>query len=198
MSSNPFARTIAGAGGGSRPTHVWRGDLDNDGNPIYQEIEWDNGKYVVPNSGQYTLAVVGYTEPQIDHTYPNSQGEYVNKFALELEIVSERGKGFRFLWSFQTPKITFSFVKDGKKISPSNLGRIWTAAVGNGVEPEKGTETGFDDMLGKPFDAYVVASTEKNDKGLPKHAKVTADTIAPASIGENAGPDPFAEAMKAA
>lgn len=193
MSSNPFARTVTGSGGGSRPSEVWRGDFDSEGAPIYHAIDWDNGKYTVPPSGQYTLAVAGYTEPQIDRMFPNSQGEYVNKFAVELEIQSERGKGHRFFWSFQTPKISFSFVKDGKKIPASNIGRIWTASVGNGVEPERGTDVGLDDLFGKPFAAYVVASAEKNDKGFPKHAKVTADTIAVAA--DNDAADPFADAL---
>jgi hypothetical protein len=51
----------------------------------------------------------------------------------------------------------------------------------------------FGDILNKPFTAYVVASQEKNDKGLPKYAKVTADTIQPPPAEGEA--DPFESAM---
>ncbi len=193
MSSNPFARKVVGSGEGSRPSEVWRGAFAPDGSPVYETIDWDSGKYVAPNSGQYTLMIRGYTEPQIDTQFPNQKGEYVEKFAIELEIARERGKGFRFFWSFQTPKISFG----DKKYSPSNLGRVYLAALTDGVAPAKGTEVGLEDLFDKPFDAYVVASVEKNDRGGPKYAKVTADTISAPSTGD-AGTDPFAAAMATA
>lgn len=193
MSSNPFARTVVGqGGGGSRPTEAWRGTFDSDGNPIYEAIDWEGGKYVAPTTGQYDFAVVGYTEPKLDTSFANSKGDFVDKFSVELEIVSARGKGFRFFWGFQTPKISFG----DKGYSPSNLGRIWTAAVGGGSDPEKGVEVGLDDLFGKPFTAYAVGSADKTDKGLPKYAKVTADTIQPVAAEGTA--DPFAAAMQGA
>lgn len=194
MSSNPFARTVVGSGEGSRPKDAWRGQFDIGGNPVYEEIAWDNGKYVAPTTGPYTLQVVGYTRPELDEKYPNSKGEKVDKFGLELEIASDRGRGFRFIWGFQTTRITFG----DDKFSPSNLGRIYMAAITGGQPAPKGTEVGLDDLFGKPFDAYVVESPDKNDKGMPKFAKVTADTIAPPSAGDNARPDPFAQAMASA
>lgn len=194
MSSNPFGQKIVGAGEGSRPSAAFRGQFDINNDPVYEPVDWDNGKYVAPNSGQYTLMITGFTEPQTDTQYPNQKGEYVEKFAVELEIVSDRGKGFRFFWSFQTPKITFG---DGK-YSPSNLGRIYQAAVMDGAIPAKGTPVALTDLLGKPFDAYVKASEERNDKGLPKYAKVNAETVERARNGAEAGPDPFEDAMNAA
>jgi len=195
MSSNPFARKTVGSGEGSRPSEVWRGQFDINGDPIFEAVDWDGGKYVAPTTGPYTLVIKGYTRPETDTKFRNDRGEHTDKFAIELEIASERGRGYRFFWSFQTPKISFG---DGGKFSPSNLGQIYMATITGGVAPPKGTEVGLDDLFDKPFDAYVVESPEKNDKGMPKYAKVTADTITAPSTGEGARPDPFAAALQSA
>lgn len=191
MGSNPFTYT-PGSGGG-RPELVFRGQVDTDNSPVYEPVDYDSGKYVAPNSGQYTLMVTGFTEPRkeaIGDDYRKVGGPTERTVTdVEIEIADGKGKGFRFFWSYQT----FSLNPGGGRFSASNLGCIYVMAVLDGGIPPKGSVLEFADMLGKPFTAYVTASPERNDKGFPKFAKINGDTIQ--SVGAVGDADPFEDAL---
>jgi len=154
---------------GGGPLEMFRGELDASGDPIFEEV--DRGAYVAPPRGEYVLMVTGFSRPWEE---PNKfrPGEMSKKTNLELEIVEGLGAGHKFLWSFQTFTLAMGEM-------PSNCGRIYSAGVLDGARIERGKQVFFDDMIRKPFIAYVNPSDALNDKGQPKYASVAKETIAP-------------------
>ena len=171
----------------SGPVEMFHGAVDQAGDPIYEET--DRATYVVPTRGEYTLKVTGFSRPWTEaipdkFRKPNGPTE-TTKTNLELEIVDGRGKGKRFLWSFQT----FSLACGD---NPANLARVYMAAVLNGEKIPRGKQVFFEDMFNKPFVAYVVPSDATNDQGKPKYATLSKETITPVPEATSED-DPFAE-----
>lgn len=171
----------------SGPLEMFRGDVDQAGDPVYEET--DRKVYVVPTRGEYTLMVTGFSRPWEEEKKKEYQKEGQNnmttKTNLEIEIVEGRGKGKRFLWSFQT----FSLACGD---NPANLARVYMAAVLNGEKIPRGKQVFFEDMFHKPFIGYVVPSESVDDKGKPKYAAISKDSIAPVPEATDED-DPFDE-----
>ena len=171
------------------PTEMFRGNTNIDGTPAWEDVDMDS--YVVPPTADYDLMVVGFSRPfeqEISKEYQRKGGPTTSKkTSIELEIVSSRGKGRRFLWNFQTWSLSLA-----KGKNPSNLGRIYKAAVLGGADPDKDRKMLFEELLNKPFHAYVVASDDTDDDGKPKFCKVSKETIRTVSAGDGVpGYDPF-------
>lgn len=167
------------------PSEIFRGQVDQDNNPIYEEIDRDI--YVVPPTDTYHLKLTGFTKPYTDAIpaeYQKEGGPTTRQATnLELEIVSGRGAGRRFFWNF----ITMSL---GMGKNPSHLGRIYMAGKLNGEKPPQGTQLYFDDVIGAEFQAYVIASDIRDNEGRPKYAKLAKETIKPVPA-EGAEYNPF-------
>lgn len=168
----------------SGPFKMYRGEVDAAKQPIYEERSYSD--YIVPPKGQYRLKLTGFAEPvevAISDQYRKPDGPTHRKETkLELEIVSERGKGKRWVCSY----VTFSL---GDR---ANLFRIYLAGVLKGNLKEAPAQRVYDDMIGVEFEAYVNVSDKRDDKGNPIRASLAWDTIAPISDGADEY-DPFAD-----
>lgn len=178
--------------GNSGPLEMFRGEVDQAGDPVYETVE--RSIYVVPTRGEYTLKVTGFSRPWVEdipekYRKPNGPTEST-KTNLELEIVEGRGKGKRFLWSFQTFSLSCGD-------NPANLARVYMAAVLNGEKIPRGKQAFFEEMFDKPFVAYVVPSEATNDQGKPKYATISKETITPVPEATEED-DPFADDEDAA
>lgn len=183
------AFTFTQTGGNSIPEQVFRGEVDINDEPIYEEV--DRESIVVPPTGQYHLKLTGFSEPkedQIKEEFRKEGGPSTRTItSVELEIASGKGAGRRFFWNY----VSFSL---GGGTNPSHLLRVYIAGVTKGDKPAKGKQLIFDDLIGAEFNAYVIASDTKDDKGRPTFAKVEAKTISTVANADDAGYDPFAEA----
>lgn len=168
MTSNPFAQTTVDAGAANAVLRIWRGENDAEGAPIYAEASYSD--YDIIPRGEYVLTVTGLREPR----------EEPNKFAandpdapktrmltaVEFEVAAGPHKGKRFLIDW----LTLNLSSGGGKFSPSNLYRIFSAAV-----PSGGNAIG--DMIGGKLTAYLTQKV--GDDGDPKYMRMTFDTCAP-------------------
>lgn len=172
--------------GSSIPETVFRGQVDQAGDPIYEDV--DKSILAVPPTGQYHLRLTGFAKPYteaIPERYLKENGPTTTeKTSVELEIAEGRGAGKRFFWNF----VTFSL---GGGDNPSHLRRVYIAGVMNGAKPAPGAELFYDDLIGCEFVAYVQASEKRDEKGRPTYATVTAKTIAP--VPTSVEDDPFAD-----
>lgn len=182
------AFTFTNTGGHSIPDQVFRGEVTINDEPIYEDV--DRESVVVPPTGQYHLRMTGFSEPkeeEIAEKYRKENGPTTRKItSVELEIASGKGAGRRFFWNY----VSFSL---GGGDNPSHLLRVYMAGVLKGDKPAKGKQLIYDDLVGAEFNAYVIASETKDDKGRPTFAKVEAKTIAVVASADDAGYDPFAE-----
>lgn len=173
--------------GATGPLDMFRGEVDAAGDPIYTTTE--RASYIVPAKGEYRLKVTGFSRPWEEEKKKEYQKEGQNpmttKTHLELEIADGRGKGKRFLWSFQT----FSLASGD---NPANLARIYEAGVLNGGKIKRGSEVYFEEMFGKEFEAYVNVSDTVDEQGRPRYATLARETIAPVTNAKD-DYDPFAE-----
>lgn len=176
--------------GNSGPLEMFHGASNPAGEPLFEEV--DRATYVVPSRGEYHLKVTGFSKPWTEELperfrKPNGPTEST-KTNLELEIVEGRGKGKRFLWSYQTFSLSCGD-------NPANLARVYMAAVLNGEKIPRGKQVFFEDMFGKEFVAYVVPSEAVNDEGRPKYATLSKESIAPVPASTDApdDDDPFAD-----
>jgi hypothetical protein len=173
--------------GNSGPVEMFRGEVDVNGDPVFEMTE--RTAYIVPPRGEYTLMVTGFSRPWEEEKKKEYQKEGQNpmttKTHLELEIVEGRGKGKRFLWSFQTFSLSCGE-------NPANIARIYMAGVLNGEKIPRGKQAFFEEIFGKPFISYVVPSDATDDKGKPRYATLSKDTIKPISVVDDED-DPFAD-----
>jgi hypothetical protein len=172
---------------GSGPVEMFRGEVDASGDPIFTTTE--RTAYIVPAKGVYRLKVTGFSKPWDEEKKKEYQKEGQNpmttKTHLELEIADGRGKGKRFLWSFQT----FSLSSGD---NPANLARIYEAGVLKGDRIKRGQKVFFEEMFGQEFEAYVNVSDTVDEQGRPRYATLARETIkAVAAEGEEY--DPFAD-----
>lgn len=178
------AFSFENTGGGGGPFKMFRGELDAAGNPVYTEMTFDD--YIVPAAGVYRLKLTGFAEPvdvPIKDEFRKPDGPtHKKETKLELEIMSDRGKGKRWVCNY----VTFSL---GDR---ANLFRVYVATVLDGDAKAATPQRVYDDMLGKEFEAYVNVSDKKDEKGRPIRAMIAWDTVK--TVGAEADDyDPFAD-----
>lgn len=173
-----FDNSNAGGGG---PFNIYRGQLDKDGNPIYEERTFDD--YTIPPAGQYRMKLTGFAEPQ---EVPDNFNEGKTKVEtkLEIEIMDGPGKGHKFVVSW----VTFSL---GDR---ANAFHLYVATLCDGDKKKAPMQRVWDDMIDKEFMGYVTNPKMKDD-GTPARAGLSWDTLAPVKEGA-AGYNPFDPASK--
>jgi hypothetical protein len=174
------------------PTEMFRGQANSNG-PVWEDVDMDS--YVIPPTGDYDLRLVGFAKPYqqpISKEYQRKGGPTEStKTSLEFEIISEHGKGYRFLWNF----ITWSLAM-GTRGNPSHMGRIYKAGVLKGGNPDG--PLAFENLIGCEFHAHVVASEDWDDEGNPKYCTIEPKSITTLQAGSAAKKyDPFSRKTSA-
>lgn len=154
--SNPFS-SITTAGNAAGPLHIWRGEVDQNGETVFEESQYDF--YAMVPKGEYHLKVTGLQKPYqetIKDQYrkrlpdgsidPDGPTTKMNT-GLECEIVGGPNDEKRVFFGF----ITASLSDGGNSGNKANMRYVFDAAC-----PDGGSEMG--EMLGREFSGYLKPS----------------------------------------